>query len=144
MKGMGQIISWSINDEMLHSQAGCMLFNQLISEHPDIWTDDLKKDIYDAARLTIELEDSYIDRAFELGEVEGLNKAQMKNFIRHRANLKLQEIGLSSNWKNLDKQAIDDMQWFTVLANGVSHQDFFAGKVTDYSKSNIDWDKMWE
>lgn len=144
MKGMGQIISWSINDEQLHSQAGCMLFNELIKEYPEIWTEELKNDIYEAARLTIELEDGYIDKAFEMGEVQGLSKAQMKNFIRHRANLKLQEIGLASNWKNLDKQAIDDMQWFTVLSSGVSHQDFFAGKVTDYSKSSIDWDKMWE
>lgn len=143
MKGMGQIISWSINDEQLHSQAGCMLFNELMKENPECFTDELKKDIYDAARLTIELEDNYIDKAFDLGEVEGLTKFQMKQFIRHRANIKLVEIGLKQNWKNLDKKAIDDMQWFNVLSSGVSHQDFFSGKVTDYSKSSIDWDKMW-
>lgn len=144
MKGMGQIISWSINDEQLHSQAGCMLFNEFIKENPEIWTDELKKELYDAARLTIELEDDFIDKAFELGEVQGLTKHQMKQFIRHRANDKLQEIGLKSNWRNLDKEAIDQMQWFTVLANGVSHADFFAGKVTDYTKSNQNWDKIWE
>jgi ribonucleoside-diphosphate reductase beta chain len=144
MKGMGQIISWSINDEQLHSQAGCMLFNQLVKENPEIWNDELKKDLYDAARITIELEDNFIDKAFELGEVQGLTKHQMKNFIRHRANEKLQEIGLKSNWRNLDKIAIDEMQWFSVLSQGVSHADFFAGKVTDYAKSNQDWDKIWE
>lgn len=143
MKGMGQIISWSINDEQLHSQAGCMLFNELIKEHPEVWTDELKKDLYEAARLTIQLEDDYIDKAFGIGEIPGLNKHQMKNFIRHKANQKLQEIGLKSNWKNLDKEAIDQMQWFSVLSSGVSHADFFAGKITDYSKSNVDWDKMW-
>ena len=143
MKGMGQIISWSINDEQLHSQAGCMLFNELIKEHPEVWTDELKKELYEAARVTIQLEDDYIDKAFGIGEIPGLNKHQMKNFIRHRANQKLQEIGLKSNWKNLDKEAIDQMQWFSVLSSGVSHADFFAGKITDYSKSNVDWDKMW-
>jgi ribonucleoside-diphosphate reductase beta chain len=144
MKGMGQIISWSILDEQLHSEAGCMLFNQLIKENPSIFTDELKKDIYDAARLTVELEDKYIEKAFELGEIEGLSTHQMKQFIRHRANMKLNEIGLVQNWKNVDKQAIEEMQWFYVLSNGVSHQDFFAGKVTDYTKSGVDWDKMWE
>jgi ribonucleoside-diphosphate reductase beta chain len=145
MKGMGQIISWSINDEQLHSQAGCMLFNQIIKDNTDIWTDELKKEIYDAARLTIELEDNFIDKAFEFGDVEGLSKHQMKNFIRHRANEKLQEIGLKSNWKNLDKKAIDDMQWFNVLSTGATHFDFFAGRDgSAYSKGAIDWDKMWE
>lgn len=145
MKGMGQIISWSINDEQLHSQAGCMLFNQLIKENPEIWNDDLKKEIYEAARLTIELEDAYIDKAFELGEVEGLSKHQMKQFIRHRANMKLQEIGLKQNWKNLDKEAIDQMQWFNVLSSGASQHDFFAGKDgSSYSKATFDWSKAWE
>jgi len=143
MKGMGQIISWSISDEQLHSQAGCMLFNQLVKENPEIWTDELKQEIYEAARLTIQLEDDYIDRAFALGDVQGLTKHQMKNFIRHRCNLKLQEIGLKSNWKNIDKAAVDEMQWFTVLSQGVNHADFFAGKITDYSKANADWDKIW-
>ena len=144
MKGMSQIISWSINDEQLHSTAGCMLFNQFIKENPEIWDDELKRDIYDAARLTIELEDEFIDKAFELGEVQGLTKHQMKQFIRHRCNEKLEEIGLKKNWKNLDKAAIDEMQWFNVLAQGVSHQDFFAGKVTDYAKSGQNWDDIWE
>lgn len=145
MKGMGQIISWSINDEQLHSQAGCMLFNQLIAENPEIWTDELKKEIYEAARVTVELEDNFIDKAFELGEVPGLTKHQMKQFIRHRTNEKLQEIGLKSNWRNLDKQAIDDMQWFDVLSSGAALHDFFAGKEgSGYSKSTADWDKIWE
>lgn len=143
MKGMSQIISWSINDEQLHSQAGCMLFNQFIKENPEIWTDELKKEIYEAARLTIELEDNFIDKAFELGEVQGLTKHQMKQFIRHRANEKLEEIGLKKNWKNLDKQAIDEMQWFYVLSNGQSHHDFFAGKDGSYAKSTQDWEDIW-
>jgi ribonucleoside-diphosphate reductase beta chain len=144
MKGMGQIISWSINDEQLHSQAGCMLFNQLVKENPDIWTDDFKKELYEAARLTVELEDNFIDKAFELGDVQGLTKSQMKNFIRHRANMKLQEIGLKQNWKNINKEEVEQMQWFDVLSYGASQHDFFAGKDgSSYSKASFDWGKAW-
>src|SRR5277367_3404592 len=67
LKGVGQMIAFSIKDESLHSEAGCWLFRTLISEFPEIWTDELKKEIYEAARLTIELEDSFIDKTFELG-----------------------------------------------------------------------------
>ncbi len=144
MKGLGQIIAFSIKDESLHSDAGCWLFRQLIQEYPEIWNDELKKDIYEAARTTIELEDAFISKAFEVGEVEGLTEKDLKHFIRFRANTKLGDLGLGKNWKNIDKEAIDRMEWFNVLSSGTSHSDFFASRVDSYSKGNIDFSKIWE
>lgn len=144
MKGLGQIIAFSIKDESLHSEAGCWLFRTFISEYPDIWTDDLKKEIYEAARLTVQLEDAFIDKAFELGPIEGLDPADLKAFIRHRANTKLNDLTLKSNWKNIDKEALARMAWFDVLSAGVSHADFFASRVTDYARGSIDFSKIWE
>jgi ribonucleoside-diphosphate reductase beta chain len=144
MKGLGQIIAFSIRDESLHSEAGVWLFRTFVAENPDIWTDELKKDIYDAARLTVELEDNFIDKAFELGDVEGLTKEDLKNYIRFRTNTKLQDLGLKMNWKNVNKESIERMMWFDVLSNGVEMQDFFAGRVSTYAKGSIDWSKMYE
>ncbi|WNM70299.1 ribonucleotide reductase of class Ia (aerobic) beta subunit [Myxococcus phage Mx1] len=144
LKGVGQIIAFSIKDESLHSEAGCWLFRTFIAENPEIWTDELKKDIYDAARLTVELEDAFIDQAFAGGAVEGITAEDVKAFIRHRANTKLQDLGLKSNWKNINKEALKRMEWFDVLSSGVSQQDFFAGRVTDYSKGTIDFSKIWD
>lgn len=145
LKGTSQIVSWSINDEDLHSKAGCMLFNQLIKENPEIWTPEFKEDIIEAARLTVKLEDDFIDKAFEMGNIQGLTKEHVKVFIRHRANMKLNEINLPSNWKNLNKELLDDMQWFTVLSKGTQQHDFFAGKEgSSYSKSAQNWDEIWE
>ena len=144
MKGLGQIIAFSIRDESLHSEAGCWLFRTLVSENPEIWNDDLKKDVYEAARVTVELEDSFIDKAFEFGNVEGLTKDDLKTYIRFRANTKLQDLGLKTNWKNINKESIDKMQWFDILSSGVEHADFFAGRVSSYSKGSLDWEKMYE
>lgn len=144
MKGLGQIISFSIKDESLHSEAGCWLFRTLVSEFPDLLTDELKKDLYDAARLTIELEDNFIGKAFELGEIEGLTAKDMKAFIRHRCNTKLNDIGLKKNWTNIDKEALKRMEWFDVLSGGTSHSDFFASRVNDYAKGNKDWKSIWK
>lgn len=144
MKGLGQIIAFSIKDESLHSDAGCWLFRTLIQEYPEIWTDELKKDIYEAARETVKLEDAFIDKAFELGTIEGLDPSDLKAFIRHRTNTKLQDLGLKSNWKNIDKEAIERMSWFDVLSAGVSHADFFASRVSDYSKGSVDFSKIWD
>jgi ribonucleoside-diphosphate reductase beta chain len=144
MKGLGQIIAFSIKDESLHSEAGCWLFRTLVSEYPDIWDDKLKKEIYEAARVTIDLEDAFIDKAFELGSIEGLTSDDLKAFIRHRCNTKLQDLGLKTNWKNIDKEALARMTWFDVMSGGVSHADFFASRVTDYSKGSLDFSKIWE
>lgn len=144
MKGLGQIIAFSIKDESLHSEAGCWLFRTLIAEDPDMLTDDLKKAIYQAARDTITLEDDFIDKAFELGPIEGLNPEDLKAFIRHRANTKLNDLGLKKNWTNVNKEALHRMEWFDILSAGVSHADFFASRVTDYSKGTIDFSKIWD
>jgi len=144
LKGVGQIIAFSIKDESLHSEAGCWLFRTFIKEFPELWTDDLKKKIYDAARLTVELEDTFIDKAFKLGSIEGLTKADLKTFIRFRTNTKLTDLGLKANWKNIDKTALERMSWFDILSGGASHSDFFASRVSEYSKGQIDFSNIWE
>ncbi len=144
LKGIGQIIAFSIRDESLHSEAGCWLFNTFIKENPDIWTDELKKELYNAARLTVQLEDDFIDKVFEQGPIDGLDPKDLKNYIRFRANTKLQDIGLKSNWKNIDKESLNKMDWFNVLSSGQELQDFFAGRVTTYSRGTLNWDKVWE
>ncbi len=143
LKGVGQIITFSIKDESLHSEAGCWLFRTLISEFPEIWTDELKQDIYEAARTTVELEDAFIDKAFEKGPIEGLDPADLKAFIRHRTNTKLIDLGLKKNWKNIPADALERMGWFDILGSGVNMQDFFAGRVSDYSKS-LNFNDIWD
>jgi ribonucleoside-diphosphate reductase beta chain len=144
MKGLGQIIAFSIKDESLHSEAGCWLFKVLISDYPDIWDDDLKKEIYDAARLTVELEDAFIDQAFSGGPIEGISSKDLKAFIRFRTNTKLVDIGLKPNWRNIDKEAIQRMSWFEALSSGVSQADFFAQRVDSYSKGSIDFSNIFD
>lgn len=143
MKGLGQIIAFSVKDESLHSEAGCWLFRTLIEENPEIWTDDLKEQIYESARVTVELEDAFIDNAFKEGPIEGLTAEDMKAFIRHRCNTKLQDLGLKKNWKNISKEALARMEWFDVLSAGTSHADFFASRVTDYARGVTDFSKVW-
>jgi ribonucleoside-diphosphate reductase beta chain len=144
LKGVGQIIAFSIKDESLHSDAGCWLFRTLVSEFPEIMTDELKEQLYDAARLTVELEDAFISKAFELGPIEGIDLQDLKAFIRFRTNTKLGDIGLKKIYKNIDKKALERMEWFSVLSSGVSHVDFFASRNSQYSKGVTDFSNIWD
>lgn len=142
LKGVGQIVAFSVKDESLHSEAGCWLFRQFVSEFPKLWDQGLKKTIYDAARNTIRLEDAFIDKAFELGPIEGLDPYDLKQFIRFRCNTKLADLGLASNWKNIDKESLARFEWFDYLTTGVEHQDFFAGRVSSYSRGVVDFSNI--
>ena len=46
MKGMGQIVSWSVRDETLHCLSIIRLFRTFVQENPEIWTEELRREIY--------------------------------------------------------------------------------------------------
>lgn len=143
MKGVMQIVSYSSKDEDLHSQGGCWLFRTFIEENQSIWTDDFKKTIYQAARDVVALEDAYIDYVFQGEPVEGLSPEQLKAYIRYRADIKLQDLGLKRNWKNLNMdEATYVANWYDLLVGGNEHTDFFNQRPTSYSKGHIDWSKI--
>jgi ribonucleoside-diphosphate reductase beta chain len=139
MKGTGQIVEWSVRDESLHSKAGCWLFRTLIEENPELDTQALTQGIYEACDLSVKLEFDFIDKAFEMGDIEGLSKEQLKNFIKARANEKITELGYAAIYNDVDPNLLRQMEWFNHLTSGKTHQDFFANRVTDYSKSTADW-----
>lgn len=144
LEGVETIVSWSVRDESLHSEAGCWLFRTFIEENQDIWDEDLKRDIYDAARLSVKLEDDFIDNAFSLGKIRGLDPHDLKNFIRMRANAKLYDLNLKTNWKNIDQESLKKMSWFEELSGGQKFTDFFSSRVTDYSRSGFTVDNLFQ
>ena len=142
MKGTGQIVEWSVRDESLHSKAGCWLFKKLLEEQPELNTIELRHKIVEACELSVQLEFDFIEKAFEMGSIEGLNKEQLKTFIKARANEKMVELGYNGIYNDVDPNLLRQMEWFGHLTSGKTHQDFFAGRVTNYAKSTADWSDL--
>jgi len=141
LKGVGQIVEWSVRDESLHSEAGCWLFRTLMEEQPKFKTKKLVKEIEEAAHLAVKLEFDFIDKVFEMGDLENLTKDELKNFIKHRVNTKMGDLGLEPiiPAADIDKGALKTMKWFDAVIAGKQHTDFFANRVTNYSKGHLDW-----
>ena len=142
MKGTGQIVEWSVRDESLHSKAGCWLFRTLLQEQPHLDTPELRDQIVEACQLSVQLEFDFIEKAFEMGDIEGLTKEQLKAFIKARANEKLVELGYNAIYNDIDPNLLKQIEWFGHLTSGKTHQDFFAGRVTNYAKSVADWSDL--
>jgi ribonucleoside-diphosphate reductase beta chain len=142
LKGVGQIVEWSVRDESLHSNAGCWLFRTLMEEHPEFKTPKLEQDIREAATAAIKLEFDFIDKVFEMGDLENLTKDELKNFIKHRVNTKMGDLGLKPLIPSADinKGALKTMKWFDAVIAGKQQTDFFANRVTNYAKGHMDWD----
>jgi|TARA_R100000234_G_scaffold108190_1_gene79518 ribonucleoside-diphosphate reductase beta chain len=132
MKGMGQIITYSIRDESLHVEAMTKLFREFVHENLDIWNDDFKKEIYQACRDMVDLEDRFLDLVFEMGNIEGLSKKEMQDYIRYIADRRLLQLGLKPNYEVKD----NPLNWLDDVL-GVEHQNFFEGRATTYMKAGL-------
>ena len=133
MKGMGQIIAWSIRDESLHVEGNSMLFRTFISENPGIWNDKLKYEIYCGAERAVELEDAFIDVCYEGSDIPDLPKEQVKLFIRYLADRRLLGLGLKKIFNSGDR---NPLSWFDALTNGLEHANFFETRSTEYTKAS--------
>ena len=140
LKGVGQIVEWSIRDESLHSNAGCWLFRTLLKEKPELNTPELRASIEEAARLSLKLELDFIDKVYEMGDLEGCSKYDLVSFIKHRTNTKMADLGYGAIVNDIDPESIQRMKWFDSLSAGKQHTDFFASRVTNYSKGAQNWD----
>jgi ribonucleoside-diphosphate reductase beta chain len=143
LKGIGQQMKWSVRDESLHSKMGCRLFNHMCEEK-ELLRKACKPHILEAAEVMIELEEKYIDKMFEMGDLENLKAEDLKQFIRKRANEKLVELGYTGIFE-YDEEKAKNLDWFYHLTGGHTHTDFFAIRPTDYSKANEgeDFENIW-
>ena len=141
MKGMGQIVTWSIVDETMHAESMIKLFRTYIEENRELWNDELKSKIYVIAEKMVELEEKFIDLAFEMGEMPNLTAEDVKKYIRYIADRRLISLGM----KGIFKVKKNPLPWVEEMINAPVHGNFFENRVTDYAKGALSgtWDDVW-
>jgi ribonucleoside-diphosphate reductase beta chain len=141
MKGMGQIITWSVRDESLHVESLSKLFKTFVKENKSIWKDDLKSEIYSAFEEIIKQEDKFIDLCFEMGDINGLAKDDVKQYIRYIGDRRLLGLGM----KPIFKVKENPLPWMDYILNGAEFANFFEARVTEYSKGSTkgEWQDVW-
>ncbi|HTJ64409.1 MAG TPA: ribonucleotide-diphosphate reductase subunit beta [Alphaproteobacteria bacterium] len=142
MKGMGQIVSWSVRDESLHTASIIKLFRAFIDENRDIWTQDLQHEIYKACETIVTHEDAFIDLAFEQGGIQGLTGEDVKQYIRWIADRRLSQLNLQPIYRIQS----NPLPWMDAILNGVEHANFFESRATEYSKASTQgsWEEAFE
>lgn len=141
MTGMNQIVTWSIRDESLHVESMSRLFRVYIEERLHLWTEALKEEIRSICRTMVELEDAFIDLAFEQGGIDGLTPEEVKQYIRYIADRRLQGLGLEPIF-NIEA---NPLAWLDYMLSGVEHANFFENRATEYAKGSLtgSWNDVW-
>ena len=133
MKGMGQIVTYSIRDESMHVEGNSKLFKAFVAEHPKLVDNDFKKEIYGMAKDIVKLEDKFIELAYEMGDIEGLSKEEVKTYIRYITDRRLLQLGLKTNFKVKN----NPLPWLEWILNGADHTNFFENRVTEYEVAGL-------
>jgi ribonucleoside-diphosphate reductase beta chain len=142
MKGMGQIVTWSVRDETLHMTSIIKLFHTFVHENPEVWTDELQNDLTEACKTIVEHEDAFIDLAFEMGDIEGLTAAEVKEYIRYIADRRLTQLALNPIYF----VGNNPLPWMDEILNGVEHANFFENRSTEYSRASTQgkWEEAFD
>jgi glutaredoxin 3 len=130
MKGMNTIVEWSIRDETMHVIGNARVFREICLENPQVVTDEFKARIYGMARSVVMLEDKFIELA------NTSDPEPTKQYIRYITDRRLQQLGLKPIFN-----VTNPHKWLEWVLNGVSHDNFFEKRVTEYSVGGMigDW-----
>jgi len=141
MKGMGQIVTWSIRDESLHCEGIIRLYHDFCREQFGTPTPALVSRIREVCHDIVRLEDAFIDQAFELGGVKGMEAQDIKQYIRFVADWRLSQLDISPVFGVKEHP----LPWLIPLLNGVEHANFFEARATEYSKGATQgsWQDVW-
>lgn len=151
MKGMGQIVTWSVRDESLHCEGIIKLFHEWNRE-TGAMTPAVRDDILDVARTMVGLEERFIDLAFSLGPVEGMRAEDIRDYVHYVADWRLTQLRLPTLYGYF--RAVEGgyepvkphpLPWLVEILNGVEHANFFEQRATEYSKaaSQGTWETVW-
>jgi ribonucleoside-diphosphate reductase beta chain len=141
MKGMGQIVTWSIVDETQHAESMIKLFRAYVEENRELWNDELKSSIYTIAERMVELEDKFIELSFSMGAMENLTEEDVKKYIRYICDRRLISLGM----KGIFKVKKNPLPWVEEMINAPTHTNFFENRATDYAKGALSgsWETVW-
>jgi len=125
----------------MHCESMTKLFRTYIEENKEIWNDELKGELYTVATRMVELEDKFIDLAFQMGDMQRLSSGDVKQYIRYIADRRLISLGL----KGVFKVKKNPLPWVEEMVNSPVHGNFFENRVTDYAKGALSgtWDDVW-
>lgn len=136
IKNICRGINLSVADENTHAVGGALLFKRVTEEKPlRLEQVDI---IWRMAQEVYEHEKQIIKKLFEKGDISGITEKNLQDFVKHRINLCVKQLGLEPVF---NESLLDGFvsSWFYKNINSVQFHDFFTGSGSEY---NIKWNEQ--
>lgn len=138
-------INFSVQDENLHAEAGAWIFRTLLKELEDIDTINFNKtrlfnSLIGTAVQVYEHESRIVDMLFERGPIKGITATQLKNFVQHRLDLCLENLGIEKHFKPTYNPI---SRWFYKNVGITQLHDFFYKQGSQYTRDWVEAKFVW-
>lgn len=94
-----------------------------------------REDLIEATHDAYEAERDIIEWIFEKGDLDFLSKTQTLEFIKHRFNTSLNNIGIDNIFE-VNQSLLETTEWFDDEILTTKHTDFFNKRSINYSKKS--------
>lgn len=137
IKNICRGINLSVADENTHAVGSALLHNTIYSESNLSVVDQqhLAKTVFELAEEVYEHESEIISMIFSKGDIGGITRQNMEDFVKHRINLVLNSLGYNSMYEDEEMDGYI-ASWFYVNINSVQFHDFFSSTGSEY---HIKW-----
>lgn len=125
------MISYIQRDEMQHAYFIAQFIRILLTENPDLHTEENINYVYQTIGQAVELEKEWAH--YILAEIKGIDLQEFEEYVEYLANKRLRQLGLN----NLYPEKRNPMPWIQVFGDDMVNEtksDFFEQKSRTYSK----------
>lgn len=128
--GIAEQIQYTLRDESLHIEFGINLLNKIREQHPDVWDDELDKELVGYLLSAVELEIQYAKDVLPNG-ILGLNADMFVDYMQFVANRRLASLKMEHRYAN----NVNPFPWLSETIDLTKQKNFFETKVTDYQNA---------
>lgn len=136
MPGIAEQFRYIQRDEAVHVRFGTQLVNGIISENPELWTEEFQSEIRDMFWVGYNLEAEYIEDALPHG-ILGLNAESSMQYQRFMMDRRLESIGLAPLFGGNTE---NPYPWLAEATELNAEVGFFERNVSEYRTGGLDWD----
>ncbi|EGA91349.1 ribonucleotide-diphosphate reductase subunit beta [Planococcus donghaensis MPA1U2] len=125
------MISYIQRDEMQHAYFIAQFIRIMLTENPELHTDENIQYIYTTIDKAVQLEKEWAQ--YILADIEGLDLVEFGEYVEYLANKRLRQLGLD----NLYEERSNPMPWIQVFGDDMMNDtksDFFEQKSRTYTK----------
>lgn len=135
MIATSQMINYINRDEQLHVKLFSQIFKELLSENPELDTEENRQFVTDTFRKAAELEIKWGE--YIIGNrFDGIDINDLTDYIKFIANKRVNELGCERPFEGYRTNPLKWIKAYEDVNSG--KQDFFEGKSRQYAKTSDD------